>query len=394
MLPLRATANETSPFRFQPQTQQDQPAAAATTDASASPSKHGLPPGLVISPDLLPPPSPKAKTSRHRRKATAYIPAVVTGRRQRAALAALVQHLIEDHNAPEELSATNHIPAIYGLSGMVRSLKKEVDQLHFENAQICSDMSLQRAEHRHTLEAKQNEFEAIGRAEQTVRGMGNQLKEAKITIRRMRREIMALKIMGEVSTNSFKSTVARASAEKLVSDAWEERAVARVSADARRAETSYTPMLSELGSKLNDLAPDLALKMELIQAMRRESRNSKVCDEVEEIMWLSIDKVLAGIEEIQTRLADLVLADMDESSIVVSSRDTIEHLKTKVLQQKVTLRRVQARLKEEQAVSGQIRDKLARMKKRNRQQNMDGGKHMRDVVEDVIDRAEDQADMF
>ena len=70
--------------------------------------------------------------------------------------------------------------------------------------------------------------------------------------------------------------------------------------------------------------------MELIQAMRRESRNSKVCDEVEEIMWLSIDKVLAGIEEIQTRLADLVLADMDESSIVVSSRDTIEHLKTKV----------------------------------------------------------------
>ena len=140
---------------------------------------------------------------------------------------------------------------------------------------------------------------------------------------------MALKIMGEVSTNSFKSTVARASAEKLVSDAWEERAVARVSADARRAETSYTPMLSELGSKLNDLAPDLALKMELIQAMRRESRNSKVCDEVEEIMWLSIDKVLAGIEEIQTRLADLVLADMDESSIVVSSRDTIEHLKTK-----------------------------------------------------------------
>ena len=86
--------------------------------------------------------------------------------------------------------------------------------------------------------------------------MGNQLKEAKITIRRMRREIMALKIMGEVSTNSFKSTLARASAEKLVSDAWEERAVARVSADARRAETSYTPMLSELGSKLNDLAPE------------------------------------------------------------------------------------------------------------------------------------------
>ena len=161
-----------------------------------------------------------------------------------------------------------------------------------------------------------------------------------------------------------------------------------------RAETSYTPMLSELGSRLNELAPDLALKMELIQTMRREARNSTACDEVEEILWLSIDKVLTGIEEIRNTLTDLVLADMEENSIIISGRDTIKRLNAKVSQQKDALSRMQAKLREEQALSNRLRDRLARMKRRDRQKINARGTNMSDVVEAVINRQKDQEEMY
>eukprot|EP00946_MAST-07B_sp_MAST-7B-sp1_P000848 g848.t1 len=258
-------------------------------------------------------------------------------------------------------------------------------------------MSLQQDEHRHKTEATR-EYDTMDASNQTVKNLEVQLKDAKTKIRRLRRENATMKIQIEASTNSFRSTVARAHAEKLASDAWVERAgEAGEGSDggASRVETSQSKMLSELGSRLNDLAPDFALKMELIQRMRQQSRNSKDCDEVEEIIWLSIDKVLLGIEDIKTRLINLVVKDIDESRVVISLHDTIRKLNEKVLQQKEVITKMRSKCDEDQHTLSLMQEKVARMKKRNRQNHTEShGESMSDVVEKVMNRAKDQVDMF
>lgn len=347
-----------------------------TPSLQFSPSiKYGIPPGLKIDRETLPVSGYDLPPKKSYQYGSSPTPAMKRGRRMQASAAALVHNLLDGGTSIEQLKSEQHIPAIQGLNRLARQLKEEVDQLHTENAKIKSDVMLRQIQHREELASLEAEISTAEEAKQTIQHLREQLKQSKTKLRRMRREIETLNLMSKSSLNKFNHLVKRGCAEDAVSKSRGDSVSAgspQISLKGSSTssmpglidQTKHIQTVNEIAARLEKLSPDLALKMELIQNMRQESRNRKVSDNVEEVIWLSIDRVISGINDIKTRLSELVLANVDEADIILSQRNTIQSLQEKLSRQREALDEMASELEQEKVISSKMRDRLSKVRRR------------------------------